>query len=269
MKLSRIFLAGSLALAATVGTAATAMADEHTATVSILHGVPGATVDVYANGSELLTNFEPGTLTDPQELPAGTYDLKVVAAGAGADGEAVIEANDVTVPADANITVVAHLNADGAPVLTPFVNDTSASSEGARLTVRHVAAAPAVDVRAGGAVVVPGLTNPSEAKLDLAPGTVAADVVAAGSDTVVLGPADLTLTDGTNSIVYAWGSLEDENLALAVQAVELGDHAGLPSAGAEGPAPVAPITIALASLVLVGATASFVVARGARVRSTN
>ena len=59
-----------------------------TAEVSILHGVPGATVDVYANGNALLKNFKPGTLTDPQMLPAGTYDLKVVKAGDGADGVA-------------------------------------------------------------------------------------------------------------------------------------------------------------------------------------
>ena len=37
-----------------------------TATVSILHAVPGATVDVYANGKALLTDFEPGTLTEAQ-----------------------------------------------------------------------------------------------------------------------------------------------------------------------------------------------------------
>ena len=107
------------------------------ATVSILHGVPGATVDVYANGDPLLTDFKPGTLTDPVMLPAGDYDLKVTAAGAGADGDAVIEANDVAVPAGANITVVAHLDASGTPVLTPFVNDTSPIDAGqARITVR-------------------------------------------------------------------------------------------------------------------------------------
>nr|WP_197510450.1 hypothetical protein [Tessaracoccus coleopterorum] len=50
----------------------------------------------------------------------------------------------------------------------PFVNDISASAKGARLTVRHVAAAPEVDIRAGGAVVVESLANPKEASLDLA-----------------------------------------------------------------------------------------------------
>ncbi|MHA6511061.1 DUF4397 domain-containing protein [Tessaracoccus sp. Z1128] len=265
MKLARLFAAGSLALAAVAAPAALAHADDHTATVSILHGVPGATVDVYANGAELLTNFAPGTLTDPQMLPAGEYDLKVVAAGAGADGAAVVEAMDVNVPAGANITVVAHLTADGKPALTPFVNDTSASDEGARLTVRHVAAAPAVDVRAGGAVVVPGLENPKEAMLALAAGTVAADVVAAGTDTVVLGPADVDVAAGMNTIVYAWGSLEDESLALAVQSVKL-VH-GMPSTGAEGPGDTSFLSLAAASLMIAGVATTVVAAQRSRARS--
>ena len=134
--LAATLMAGALAL---VGGPAQAADDAH---VSILHGVPGATVDVYVNGDELLSDFEPGTLTDPVALPGGDYDLKVVAAGDGPGGDAIMEANGVTVPAGANITVVAHLDADGNPALTPFVNDTSAIAAGeARLTVRHTAAA--------------------------------------------------------------------------------------------------------------------------------
>ena len=76
--------------------------------MSILHGVPDATVDVYANGKALLENFEPGTLTDPQMLPAGS-DLKVVKAGDGPDGDAIMAADNVKVPGGANVTVVAHL----------------------------------------------------------------------------------------------------------------------------------------------------------------
>jgi hypothetical protein len=205
------------ALAAALASPASAAND---ATVSILHGVPGATVDVYANGDPVLTDFTPGTLTDPLTLPAGDYDLKVTAAGAGADGAAVVEANDVTVPAGANITVVAHLDADGNPALTPFVNDVGTTDAGqARLTVRHTAAAPAVDVRANGTAAFTGLTNPDEAKADLPAGTISADVVLAGTDTVAIGPADVTLAEGTNTIVYAWGSAQDENLQLAVQTI--------------------------------------------------
>jgi len=62
-----------------------------------------------------------------------------------------MEADGVGVPAGANITDVDHLDESGKPRLTPYVNDTSQVAAGqARLTVRHDAAAPAVDVRAGG-----------------------------------------------------------------------------------------------------------------------
>ncbi len=138
----------------------------------------------------------------------------------------------MTVPAGANITVVAHLTADGDPALTPFVNDVSAVAPGeARISVRHTAAAPAVDVRAGGSVLVPGLTNPNSADADVPAGTVSADVVLAGTDTVVIGPADLTLAEGTSTLVFAWGSAADDNLALAVQTIS-GLHSspsGVPS----------------------------------------
>ncbi|MGV8846167.1 DUF4397 domain-containing protein [Tessaracoccus sp.] len=258
MKLQRLLAAGAVALAASLFAVPAANAEE-TATVSILHAIPGATVDVYANGNELLKDFKPGTLTDPQMLPAGKYDLKVVAAGAGADGAAVVEAKGVTVPAGANITVVANLTAEGAPALNAFVNDTSASKDGGRITVRHVAAAPAVDIRAGGKAVIKGLVNPKEAMMDIAAGTLNVDVVAAGTDTVVLGPADVKIDAGKNVIVYAWGSLTDKNLALAVQSVDLmkagGSKPGMPSTGAEGPSSSAPIAAALFGALAIAGTA--------------
>jgi hypothetical protein len=229
-----------------------------TSEVSVLHAVPGVTVDVYANGNKLLSNFKPGTLTDPVALPQGTYDLKVFAAGKGPDGTPAIEAKGVKVPSGANITVVAHLGADGKPVLTPYVNDTSTLKPGqARLTVRHTAAAPAVDVRAGGTPVFKGLTNPDEAKADIPAGTVKADVVLAGSDTVAIGPAELNLKEGTNTIVYAWGSADDKNLKVAVQTISglHGNPGGVPS-GTGGlvndslPLPLVAVTLLAAGGVL-------------------
>jgi Domain of unknown function (DUF4397) len=222
-------LGGSVALTIgfiVIGTGPAQAADQ--ATVSILHGVPGATVDVYVDGKALLKNFKPGTLTDPQMLPAGSYDLKVVKAGDGADGDAIVEANNVKVPGGANITVVAHLTAKGKPALTPYVNDVSTIPAGkARVIVRHDAAAPAVDVRANKEPVFTDLTNPKQQSAEVAAGTIKADVVLAGTGKVAIGPASLKLAEGTTTIVYAWGSAEDDNLQLAVQTIT-GMH-GTPS----------------------------------------
>ncbi|MER5845403.1 DUF4397 domain-containing protein [Streptomyces prasinus] len=212
--------AGACALA--LGAAAPALAAEgdDTAMVSVFHGVPGLTVDVYANGDELLGDFEPGTVTDPQSLDAGTYDIQLFEAGQGPDGTPAVE-KEIEVPAGANATIAAHLSADGKPRLTAFVNDVSQVDAGkSRLTVRHVAAAPAVDVRAGGQPVFKGLANPKEDTTVVEAGTVPADVVLAGTDTVAIGPADLDLKEGTSNVVYAWGSAEDENLALATQTLD-------------------------------------------------
>lgn len=232
--LTRTIAAIAVGAAALTGLAAgpVAAAGTSTSDVSILHAVPGLDVDVYANGDKILSDFKPGTLTDPLKLPAGSYDLAVFKAGDPESGTPAIKADDVQVPGGANITVVAHLDADGKPVLTPFVNDVSKVAAGqARITVRHTAAAPAVDVRANETAVFKGLTNPKEAKADIAAGTISADVVLAGTDTVAIGPADLNLAEGTNTIVYAWGSAEDKNLKLAVQTID-GLHSapgGVPS----------------------------------------
>lgn len=255
-------LAAALAAASAVTLAPAAHAADE-ATVYVLHGVPGATVDVYVNGDAALTNFTPGTLTDALSLPAGEYDLKVTAAGAGAGGEAVIEANDVAVPAGANVTVVAHLTANGTPTLTPFVNDVGRVDAGeGRLTVRHTAAAPAVDVRAGGEVAFSDLANAREAKADLPAGTVSADVVLAGTDTVAIGPADVPVTEGANTIVYAWGSAEDDNLTFAVQSLD-GLHSS-PSGVPTGTAPLADPMARLLAAIGMGAMAAGLVFRGSR-----
>ena len=261
MRIVRALATVALAAGASVGVAVAASPSAQaagTAMVSILHAVPNTPVDVCANGKALLTNFQPGTLTDPQNLPAGTYDLKLTAANSGCGAAAVLEAKGVNVPAGANITVVAHLSESGAPQLTPYVNDVSAVPAGkARLTVRHDAAAPAVDVRAGGTAVITNLTNPNEKSLVTAAGTVSADVVLAGTTTVAIGPADVTLKEGTSTIVYAWGSAKDNNLKLAVQTIS-GMHSspGGVNAGSGGQAADGPPAIAAIELVAVGGVAA-------------
>lgn len=207
-----------------------------TASVSVVHGIPNTPVNVFVNGKATLTDFKPLTVAGPLELPAGTYDVTVFPAiDTAGTGTPVIEAS-ATVGAGDNVTLVAHLTTDGKPTITPYVNDTSAIAAGkGRLVVRHDAAAPAVDVRANGAVAFPGLANPKEASAELAPGTISADVVLAGTTTVAIGPADVTLTEGTETIVYAVGSATDKTLGVVVQTIDgLGSAPGGVPAGTGG-----------------------------------
>ena len=204
---------------AMLGTGGVAGAADN-ASVSVVHGIPDTPVNVFVNGDLTLRNFKPGTVAGPLSLPAGSYQVKVFpAANTAGTGTPVIQAT-AQVPAGANVSLVAHLTAAGQPTITPFVNDVSKLAAGqARLIVRHTAAAPAVDVRAGGTPVISGLTNPKQQVLNLPAATVKADVVLAGTSTVAIGPADVTLKEGTATIVYAIGSAEEKTLGLVVQTI--------------------------------------------------
>jgi hypothetical protein len=87
--------------------------------------------------------------------------------------------------------------------------------------VRHTAAAPAVDVLANGEAAFTNVRNGAEGKADLPVGTISASVVPTGAtDPVVIGPADLAIKDGTNLIVYAVGSLEDDTLSVLTESID-------------------------------------------------
>lgn len=229
---TRLVAGGVAGLALALTGALPAAAAEGDATLSVLHGVPDLTVDVWVNGERTLDDFTPGTLAGPLTLPPGTYSVAITAADAADASAPAIGPVDLPLAANMSYTAVAHLDASGNPTATLFTNDTSTTAAGqGRLTVRHTAAAPAVDVLAGGSPVIAGLENPDEEILNLPAGTVSAAVAAAGTTAPVIGPADVAVTEGVNTIVYAWGSLDAGNLQLAVQTID-GLHsapAGVPS----------------------------------------
>lgn len=197
-----------------------ALASEHTGQVTVVHGVPDTPVDVYVNGDATLEGFEPGTITDPLELPEGTYEVEIFAAGADPESEDPVISGSADLEAGANVSLVAHLDAEGNPTLSVFANDTSTISAGeARITVRHTAAAPAVDILAGGEPVFTGVENGQEGVANLPAGSVEAAVALAGETDPVIGPAEVSLEEGVNTIVYAIGSAEAGNLDLLIQTI--------------------------------------------------
>ena len=269
----RILAIGAAAALAVSGLALPAQAAEHNAQLSVLHGVPDLTVDVWVNGERTLDDFEPGDLAGPLDLAAGSYEVAITASDADDDSDPAIGPVDLDLEGGKSYTAVAHLEENGDPTATLFTNDTSQTDAGqGRLTVRHTAAAPAVDILAGGDPVVEDLSNPDEASLDLDAGTIEAAVAAAGTTDPVIGPADVTVEDGTLTIAYAWGSLEDDNLQLATQTIS-GLHsgpsgvdageAGLAATGA-APAVLAALVAGLAGLLAVRRFARPVSSRSGR-----
>ena len=241
------------------------------ARIHLIHGIPDTPVDVEANGENVIEGFEFGDTQDLSSLAGQTLSGLTVKA-AGTD-DVAIDAGDVDLPATGNVTAIAHLDADGNPTLTVFTNDTSPIAAGqGRLVVRHTAAAPAVDVRAGGQVALADLSNPNEASADLPAGTISADVVPTGaSEPVVIGPADLPVTEGSSLIVYAVGSLDGgtlqtltetiDGLGSAPDAVETGNSPVNDDGGSGTPVPVwalagAAAALAMGVLIVAGPRAS-------------
>ncbi|WP_445155876.1 DUF4397 domain-containing protein [Arthrobacter sp. Hor0625] len=259
-----LFTAGAVAIAAALTLAGPAQAAEPNAQLSVLHGVPELTVDVWVNGERTLDDFAPGTLAGPLALPAGDYELAITAADAADASAPVIGPVKVTLAASGNYTAVANLDAAGKPTANFFTNDVAQIGPGkGKLTVRHTAAAPAVDVLAGGSPVISGLANAKEKTLTLDPATLSAAVAAAGTTAPVIGPADVAVAEGTHTIVYAWGSLADKNLQLAVQNIE-GLHsapAGVPG-GRSGAAAGSETASDPAAMVGLGAAALLLLAGG-------
>ena len=223
--------------------------------VHLIHGIPGVEVDVAAGGAVVIPGFEFGDTQDLSGFAGQTLEgLQVLVAGTT---DVAIDVGDFTVPAAGNFTAIAHLDADGTPTVSVFENDTSTIDAGnGRLTVRHTAAAPAVDILANGAAAFTNVANGAGGGADLPVGTISAEVVPTGAtEPVVIGPADLAVTEGSALIVYATGSLDD-GLEVVVETIDgLGP---VPAAVHTGDSPVESsssmlgLVAALAALAAVG-----------------
>ena len=235
-------LAGAAALAATlVAVPAGTSSAQESAEIMLLHGITGITVEVAFDGAVVIPGFEPGDMQDLTSF-AGQTLTNLEVRPAGTEDVAIGPVPSFDVPASGSWTVVAHLDAEGTQTITPFENDTSAAGDGqGRLTVRHTAAAPAVDIVLGDARPVENLSNPNEASLDVPAGEIAgAQIAPTGGDPIADVPT-VSVAAGQNLIVYAVGSLTDETFTFYTQDVALestGDAAG-DAAGDGTPAPTA------------------------------
>lgn len=195
--------------------------------IYVVHGIPGAVVDVYVNGGLLLDDFTFGTIVGPVALGAGDYAIEIK----DATGASVVYAETLTIPAgdNLNISITAHLNAAGTPDLTPFINANTAIDAGqSRLGVRHAAYAPAVDVvvsgdvpKGKGGVLLPGVVSGVGAVIDVPVDDYAVWLRVSrdgkGNARPVLRPVNLKLEEGQAVYVFAVGSVADGTFQYLVQ----------------------------------------------------
>ncbi len=217
------------------------------ARIHLIHGIPDTDVDVTVGGAAVIEDFSFGDTQDLSGFAGQTLDsLQVVLAGTDT---VAIDVGDFDVPASGNYTVIAHLDADGAPTVGVFENDISEIAAGnGRLVVRHTAAAPAVDILANGAAAFTNVPNGAGGGADLPAGTISAEVVPTGAtEPVVIGPADLPVAEGSSLIVYAVGSLDAGNLTVLTEVIDgLG---ALPDVVNTGNSPVSNSSFPVAALV--------------------
>jgi len=217
-------LTGLLAGTAT-GAQATTWGTSTKAKLTLVHGVPGPNgfpvdISVYklAVGSQVFEDVTFGTVAGPLDVSSGLYWIGIRPANAPRFSTPILSRWIYLWPGD-NKSVIAHLSADGTPRISVFRNDVSATGDQARVTVRHLAAAPAVDVYAGPSPVIEDLTNPNQAKIQVPGGTYPIAVAPANTNlaSAVFGPADLTFATHTNTIVYAVGSLAGGSFTPLIQ----------------------------------------------------
>ena len=254
----RRFTLGLAVIAAVALIAFPASAQESGGKVTVIHGIPDLTVDVFVNGTLTLEGFEFGDVAGPLDLPAGDYALAIAPAGAGID--AAVLTGNATVTDGLNASIMAYLSDMGTPGIAIFANDLSTISAGeSRLVVRHAAAAPAVDILlADGTQLFAGLQNfalgePFEGKADVPAGSYDVRIAPAGAgvDAAVFSADGVALAEGTLRIVYAAGVL-GENFTLIIQDIAgLGETPGGVDTG--DPATGVPMWVFLASgLALLG-----------------
>jgi len=193
-------------------------AQQATGSVRVVHGLRGVVADVYLDGALVLQTFEPERTTDPLSLPAGPHQVDVRLAGAAPDSAPAVSGT-LNVPAGGSVSAVVHLSGTATPTMTVFPDEATPVAAGqTRVVVRHVAAAPPIDVRLNQQVVAANLANSGEAETDVAAATYEVSVATAGTPEVITPAQSVPLLEGTANTMYLIGNQAAATLAwIAVQ----------------------------------------------------
>ena len=189
---------------------------QDSAKVRVLHGVGDApAVDVYAGRDKIVDGLAFGEITDYLTVPADTYRIRVLPAGAPLkDSEPVIDAR-LTFEGGTMTTVAATGTLEE---LEPQVisDEPAPTVENAEIRVVHLALAPEVDIAVkDGDVVIEGLAYPDASDyLSVPPGSYTFEIRPAGSTDVVTEVGPIDLEAGTSYSAFAVGDLAAESFTV-------------------------------------------------------
>ena len=177
--------------------------------IQLLHGVPGAEVDVYVNGRAIATGFEAGTIAGPIAMEPGDYEVALYpatdvppASTADRSDEALF--TQMVPVGGSAASIVAHLDTNGEVTISPFLEQLSAVDPGqGRLMIRHLMAGGDVEATVD-TNVVGSLSPGEEAAVDVDAGSV--DVAIVGADGTVLTSAPVNVGDGELVVLSAIGA---------------------------------------------------------------
>lgn len=207
-----------------VASASTSEAAVKKASVAVFHAIPAGlgvdVVDVYADGARIINNLKSGQLKTVR-VPQGNYDIEIFVDGqTPRNDDPALSIDNVTFLAGTCSTVTANLNATGTPTTNVFANCVARNPKGeGRVTVRHIAAAPAVDVLANGETLFGNVINGAAATSRVPAQPYSVAVILASNGDPVLGPDVIAVSRPFNTIVYVWGSAADGTLATKVQRI--------------------------------------------------
>lgn len=204
-----------------------ASAVEAASRVFVIHGIPGVPVDIYASpaGSPIpatptIPGFLPKQIVDVPAGPA-TFDIRIFVQGANPQtAQPVIAVLGAVIPDNVELSVIAHLDGQGTPTATIYRNDNATPAPGlARVSVRHTAQAPAVQLTAGGVPKL-ALTNPYFGDLEVPANTaIPLQLQVPFAGTPITGTVPLAFPSGSRTFIYAIGSVPGGSFDFVVHTV--------------------------------------------------
>lgn len=193
---------------------------------SVVHALPSGygadLVDVYVNGKLLIDNATPGSVKSFL-VPKGSYSVHFYADGVSPISaiNPLLTASTVYLSKGNNYSFVAHLNEIEKPMISIFKNKvTSGGNKRSWITFRHIAAAPAIQLKLDDASTFIPLTNGLERKKTLIQNkSYLVNGVYSDTGVPALTPLSVVNSKNSNTVIYIWGAKSKGNLGILKETI--------------------------------------------------